>query len=151
MIGFDFKSVQQSIIDGKMIMDKADAAGQRSMFQFGAWVMKTARRSVRQRKSVSEVGNPPSSHIGKLRDFILFVVEKAVKNVVMGPMLLNSTRSKTTLSALEHGGPSLIFERARRRQPAKTRPIMVGARPTMQPAFEKGIERVPQLWQDSIR
>jgi hypothetical protein len=144
MIGLSVESVKQNILDRQKVMDAADRASERALSRFGAFVRTRASRSMRPRKRVSDVGAPPSSHSALIRDFILFVVEAALKNVVIGPMLLHKV-SPTALSSLEHGGPSLVMRHG------KPTPIQVKARPFMKPAFDIEIEKAPKLWENALR
>lgn len=151
MIDVTLQAVKASILESQKIMQSMHRAGERAFVRFGAFVRTRAKTSMKYSKNVSEPGNPPRAHSGLIRDFLFFAVESHASNVVIGPMLLNATRSKTTLTALEHGGLSLIFQRATRNRPASSKPIMVEARPFMQPAFETELERAPYLWENSLR
>ena len=49
---------------------------------------KTARRSIRKRKSWSDAWKPPSSHTGLLKDFIFYSYDPHHDSVVTGPVKL---------------------------------------------------------------
>ena len=54
-----------------------DRATRKVFSKFGAFVRQTARSSIRKRKSISEPGQPPSSHTGLLKRNIFFVFAPA--------------------------------------------------------------------------
>jgi hypothetical protein len=143
MIEISAESFQQSIIDQEMVMGRAERASLRVFTKFGAFVRQRAKTLLRQRKSISDPGAPPSSHLGLIRDHILFVVEPATKNVIIGPLMLHRG-SPTALEALEHGGESLIMRHG------KPISITIQPRPFMQPAFDTELEQAPELWRDSL-
>jgi len=149
MIGVQFDALKQNILDRAKIMASVDEASARAKARFGAFVRQRGKNNTRARKKVSKPGQTPSGHTMKIHEQIVFMVEP--DNVVIGPLLWNAARSRTTLSALEHGGDSLIFQAARRGRPAKTTPIHVLARPYMQPAFDAEVEKSPKLWEEAMR
>jgi len=53
-------------------------------------------------------------------------------------------------AALEHGGTSRVTSGGRRNKHV-VRTVRVRPRAYMRPAFEKEMENLPKLWQDSIR
>ncbi len=138
------ESVKQTMLDQKRIVDAAEMATFRALSRFGAFVRQRAKTSMRRRKAISDPGEPPSTHLGLIRDNVLFEVERAAKNVVIGPMQLNKS-SPMALSALEHGGQTIIMRRG------KALEVQVAARPFMQPAFDKELERAPYLWENGLR
>jgi hypothetical protein len=149
MIGVQFDALQQNILDRAKIMASVDAVTARAKSRFGAFVQRRGKNNTRARKKIAKPGQGPSGHTMKIHENIVFMVEP--DNVVIGPLLFNFTRSKTTLSALEHGGESLIFERARRGRPARTLPMHVHEHPFMQPAFDAEVEKSPKLWEEAMR
>jgi hypothetical protein len=149
MIGLSVAAVRRSILDQRLVVDKVAQATNRALAKFGAYTRQTAKTMLRPRKGVSEPGQPPSSHTGLLRNNILFVVEPSRRNVVIGPMLLNRV-SPTALSALEHGGPTIILRRVRNKEP-EAETVNMPARPFMRPAFEREIDRAPYLWANGLR
>ncbi len=57
---------KRMFFDRKRVVDATDRATRRVLSKFGAFVRQTARRSIRRRRSVSQPGQPPSSHTGLL-------------------------------------------------------------------------------------
>ena len=51
-------------VDGKAILSAADRAEQKLLMQFGAYVMRTAKRSIKKGgpKQTSKPGEPPVGH-----------------------------------------------------------------------------------------
>ncbi|MDW8244904.1 MAG: hypothetical protein RMJ88_17015, partial [Thermogemmata sp.] len=91
----------------------------------------------------SPPGQPPYSHVGLLRKFILFAYDPQHNSVVIGPTLLREGSQAPRL--LEHGGEA-VFENGGRKRRARYRP-----RAFMQPAFEHERPKLPALWRDSVR
>ena len=58
--------------DSRHVMNRVDKATRSVLSKFGAYVRRTARRSIRKRKRRSRPGKPPSSHSGLLKRFIFF-------------------------------------------------------------------------------
>jgi hypothetical protein len=143
VIEISAEALKQNILDREKVMDATERASLRVLTRFGAFVRQRAKTSLRQRKSISDPGAPPSSHLGLIRDHILFVVEPATKNVIVGPLLLHRG-SPTALEALEHGGESLIMRHG------KPVSITIQPRPFMQPAFDTELEKAPELWENSL-
>lgn len=140
MIGMKLAQAKQGFFDREKVQKKQDAATRRALAKFGAFVRRRARSSIRKRKGISQPGSPPSSHTGLLRDNIFFVAEPERTNVVIGPILLNGTKSTTSLKALEHGGPSVMERRG------KKVPILLEPRPFMQPAFDAELDKAPEMY-----
>jgi len=96
----------------------AKAKGElRALSKFGAFVMRTARLSIRRRKRVSRVGEAPTNRSGALKRNIFFRVEPTRKNVVIGPTIFRrKTRDgqpvgqPTGAAVLEYGGGIRVEE-----------------------------------------
>jgi hypothetical protein len=149
MIGMKLAAAKGGFFDSAKVQRSMDANTRRALSKFGAFVRRRAKSSIRKRKGISPAGSPPSSHTGLLRSNIFFVAETEKNNVVIGPILLNGTKSPTALQALEHGGQTLIMGRGKNK--GKMVPAIVEARPFMQPAFEIEIEKAPYLWENGLR
>jgi hypothetical protein len=139
---------KQMFFDRRAVTRRVDRTVRRVLSRFGAFVRTTARHSIRQRKSASEPGSPPSSHVGLLRRLIYFGYERVRRSVVIGPERLNQKVGDAP-HALEHGGISTVME-GRRRQRRKRR-VKIAARPFMGPAFEQERPKLPAMWANSIR
>jgi len=112
----------------------------------GAFVMRSARSSIRKAKKVAEPGNPPHAH-GKrspLRYGIFFAVEPY--NVVIGPVRLDRakrrdrsyvTSDKTGPQLLEEGGTAVLHPGRGSKRRAKR--MRYRKFPYMKPAFDKGL------------
>lgn len=145
MIGLTIEQAKQGFFDRAAVLARMDKATLRALSKFGAFVRRRAKSSIRKRKRISDPGQPPSSHVGYVKDFLFFVAEPQLKNVVIGPAKLNGTKSTTALASLEHGGRSLVMRKG------KARTILVRPRPFMKPAFDAELPQAAYLWQNGLR
>jgi hypothetical protein len=145
MIGMVTK---QMFFDRDKVRRRTDTGTRRVLSRFGAYVRTTAKHSIRKRKRISDPGEPPSSHTGLLRRFILFGYDRDRRSVVIGPMRLNQKVGDAP-AALEYGGTSTVVEGLRRRR--RKRRIRIAARPYMGPAFEQEKPKLPAMWRDSVK
>ena len=102
----------------------------------GAFVMRSARSSIRKSKKIAEPGNPPRAHSKRspLKYGIFFAVEPY--NVVIGPVPLAGRRESGPTGArlLEEGGERVIRLKSGRTKRQRYRKF-----PYMKPAFDKGL------------
>ena len=146
-----------------MFFDKPKVANSmdkktKSVFsKFGAFVRTTARQSIKSKKfnEYSKPGNPPFSHTGLLKKFILFGYDNMAKSVVIGPAKLN--KKGDVPEVLEYGGNSqsttaYITKKTVRgnRLHAQKKKIKIAARPYMRPAFQKELPKLDSMWKNSI-
>lgn len=154
MIGIKLEQAKGLFFDVKKVMDRADRAELKALSKFGAFVRRRARSSIRKRKRSAEPGFPPSSHLGLLRDFIFFFVEKEDKNVIIGPILLNKQNQTPTVpESLEYGGDAVV-RRAIKVHGEKLiakRTLHYRGNPFMHPAFEAELPNAPELLKDKIK
>ena len=71
--------------DGAKVIQKTKAASITSLGRAGAYIRGIARKSIKVSDKPSEPGKPPHSRKGRLKNAILFSVEKAQGAVVIGP------------------------------------------------------------------
>jgi hypothetical protein len=145
MFQIHFKAAKGMFFDRLRITDKADAQTKKALSRFGAFVRRTARQSIRQRKSSSRPGQPPSSHTGILKQFIFFGYDSNRRSVVIGPVN-TSRKSSGVPETLEYGGTVRLTSGA-----AKGKTTTIEARPYMGPAFDKELDGVSKLWSNSIK
>ncbi len=96
----------------------ADRGNARALSKAGAFIRTRARSSLRSRKRISEPGQPPSSHSGVLKRFVLFARDESGQSVVIGPAKTNQVFFDkdrkpvrgTVPQVLEFGGQITIFE-----------------------------------------
>ena len=69
---------------------------------------------IRRRKRVSRPGEPPSSHVGTLRNLIYFGFDTRERSVVVGPTPLGATG--IVPPTLEYGGPAVVKKNLRRQR-----------------------------------
>jgi len=120
MIGYRV-NVQKTFFDSPAVIGAMDKATRRVLSRFGAYVRRTAQKSIVKRKKASEPGQPPSSHTGLLKRFIYFAYEPNTRNVVIGPVRLAKSTGEAP-SVLEHGGTL-----GRRRNPRRRTRVLGGA------------------------
>lgn len=145
----------------------------RALARFGAYVRGIARQSMPKRPGSSSPGKPPHAHgTGLLKKFLLFAVEKeGAPNVVIGPEGLFGRNKGDAPATLEYGGSVQTQEvqihfpnggtkflhvgrKAYARAKAgerRTRTVAVAPRPYMGPAFERGKQRLPSIWEESLK
>lgn len=143
MIGISFQAAKDGFFDRRKVQAAVDRSTRKVFSKFGAFVRQRSRTSIKKRKGTSPPGEPPFSHAGLLRRFILFAFDANKKSVVIGPTLLRDSAEAPKL--LEHGGETVLDTR-KGPKAARYRP-----RPFMGPAFEKELPGLPNLWRDSVR
>lgn len=143
MIGLSFQAAKRGFFDRAAVQQKVDTATRKVLSRFGAFVRQRAKTSIKKRKEISRPGQPPHSHVGLLRKFILFAYDPDRKSVVIGPTLTKEDAEAPRL--LEHGGDTTLKTREGLKR-AHYRP-----RPFMGPAFEAEKPQLPALWKNSVR
>lgn len=139
--------LKQLFFDRPRVQRAVDWGKRQALSKAGAFIRRRARSSIRKRKRSSRPGEPPSSHTGLLRRFILFGYDRRRDSVVVGPV---GFRQSTAPSVLEFGGRSAVESRRRSRR-RKKRVVRIAARPYMRPALEKERSNLPALWRNSVR
>ncbi len=138
--------IKQMFFDRPKVRRAVDAARRRVLSKAGAFIRQTARTSIRKRRGTSKPGQPPHSHVGLLRRFILFGYDRQSESVVIGPV---GIRGSTAPRVLEQGGTTTVTRR--RRGKRTERRVRVAARPYMNPALEKERPKLPELWRNSVK
>lgn len=139
--------IKHLFFDRAKVQRAADAAKRAVLSRAGAFIRTAARSSIRKRKRASAPGQPPSSHTGLLRRFILFSYDPSTASVVVGPTKLNKPTDAPRV--LEFGGRTVVERRVRGRR--VKRRVRVRARPYMGPAMKQELPKFPSLWRNSIR
>lgn len=103
-----FAKMQGVFFDADLVKNTVAKSKRKLLLRFGAYLRREARQSIRKRKKMSEPGQPPSSHLGWLKQHIYFSWDPSIESVVVGPIPLGRG---TAPKALEHGGRSLSFKR----------------------------------------
>jgi hypothetical protein len=147
---FDVKKI---FFDPVEVMRKAGQANKISLSRIGSYVRQVAKNSIKDVRKVakkeggsifgrvSPPGSPPYSHVGLLKQGILFVYDADRKSVVVGPTLLRDRpKYRDALEMLEYGGTT-----TRKGKPARYR-----ARPFMGPAMENSAP-FDRFWKDSVK
>ena len=140
MIGFKGIDIAKAgFFRPEVIQRSKDRALMSRLSRFGAFVRQRARHSIRKRKAISAPGSPPSSHVGTLRDLILFAFDAIRRSVVIGPVLFRAGSEAANL--LEEGDTAT----------RKGKTLTYRARPYMGPAFREELAKLPPSWRDSIK
>ncbi len=137
--GFTVEVITKYFFDKEHLQSKVAASERRLLSKIGAYVRQRAKSSIRKRKATSQPGQPPSSHEGTLRKYILFGYDPGKKSVVVGPILFGPKTGAP--SRLEYGGPGTT----RKGKAGFWRP-----RPFMTPALEHEWPRATQAIKDFI-
>ena len=116
------------------LIKKAKEASFKNLGHAGAAIRMTARRSIKKSKGKSQEGTPPNTRKGRLKNAIMYAVEKDKQTVVVGP---DAEIAGTSGKAHEFGG------RYRKENYPK--------RPFMAPALEKLKKRIPTMWANSVK
>jgi len=142
--------IKSMFFDRPKVQRAVDRAKRRSLSRAGAFIRQRARTSIRKRKRQSRPGQPPSSHTGLLRRFILFGYDRQRDSVVVGPVGFKRSRAP---NVLEFGGRAVVETgRTRRsRRERKKRTVRIAARPYMRPALEKERSNLPAVWRNSVK
>jgi hypothetical protein len=111
MINFRIKDM---FFDRRQVLDALGRANVKVLSRAGAFIQRRAKTSIRKRKRVSRPGEPPSSHVGTLRDLILFGYDTSRRSVVVGPLPIGTVG--IVPPTLEYGGPAVSKKNPRRRQ-----------------------------------
>ncbi len=141
MAEIGFRSpLQSNFFDRDKIKKKMDAAVRRSFIRIGGFIRTTARRSIRKRKRSAAPGQPPSSHVGTLKNLIFFSYDDFSKSMIVGPTLsrrktgtvgIADPVNKTVPEILEFGGTA-----KRKQKSGETITVKYHKHPYMQPALD---------------
>lgn len=139
--------IKDLFFDRQKVVRAVDKAKRHVLAKAGAFIRLTARRSLRTRAGSAPPGQPPHSHTGLVKRFILFGYEPGSDSVVVGPARINRTTDAP--HTLEFGGTTAI-ERGRKGKGRK-RKVRIAQRAYMGPALEKERPKLPKLWAGSVR
>jgi len=150
-------AVFDAFFDKPAVMRAVGEAAVKNLSRAGAYVRRTMKTSIRKRKRTSKPGEPPSSHAGQLRDFIYFSFDPQSESVVIGPERLNA-KIGSTPEVLEYGGDNVVatyrrsgYKKGDNSRIVSKRTIHVKARPFAQPALEKELPKLPEMWRNSVK
>jgi len=110
----------EMFFDRQAVIEAVGRAGAKALGKAGAYIQRRAKSSIRKRKRVSRPGEPPSSHVGTLRNRIYFNYDPPSRSVVVGPTPLGSVG--VVPPTLEYGGSV-----PRRKNPRRHRRTLGGA------------------------
>lgn len=129
------------------LLRRLDASTWRVLGRVGGRIMRYARKILHKRPGPSKPGQPPHTHKGQLRRFLLFGVDRRTRSVVIGPKGLGRA---VVPQLLEEGG---IAPQARKRKGQQKAPRRgtIEPRPYMGPAFRAVRPELPTFWRDAAR
>jgi hypothetical protein len=139
----DFKLVtKEMFFDVPAVANAMDKASKSVLSKFGAFVRRTAKGLIRRRKKISEPGQPPTNRTGFLRDMIVFGYDRDALSTVIGPLPLNG---ETGAPLLEYGGTAMRYIGGKRQL------CNYKARPFMDPAFQRELPKLPDMWANAVK
>lgn len=152
--------------DRDRVVRAMDAATRKALSKGGAFVMRGARKSIKEGKirsrgraregetpkvvqRVSLPGSPPYSRTGLLRDRILFaaVLGTGSPSVVVGPERIN--KGSGAPETLEFGGTTVV-ERRRSKGGVERKSVRIAARPYMAPALAREASKLPEQFRNAV-
>lgn len=139
---FTIEVAKKLFFDRAAVTDPFTKGERRVLSKFGAYVRQRARTSIRKRKGTSPPGSPPFSHVGTLRNGILFARDDDRRSVVIGPVPYGRGVAP---NLLEYGGTGTVGPKG------KPRTATYAPRPYMRPAFAAELPAVPKMFKDMIR
>ena len=149
MITMRLSTVKPLFFDSARVTRAMDKATRQALSKAGAFIRRTARRSMPRRKGPSQPGRPPHAHgRAQLRKFIYFACGPAGRSVIIGPVGLGRARVPELMEQ-EHvrGGSRRVAGRA----PGGRRKIYrYTARPFMGPALRQELPDLPRRWHNSL-
>lgn len=146
-IGFrtGLKGAKANFFDRAAVEKSLDRGTSEVLSRFGYFVMRDSRQRIRRRKSASKPGSGPTNLQGLLKDKpgILFHYDRDQRSVVIGPVRIRGRIAELEIPRLlEEGGRATIT-----RGYARGKTYTLKPRPYMQPAFQRQLPKLPDLWQ----
>lgn len=145
-MALDFAVIRQTFFDAPAVLKATDRKRRAGLSKMGAFVRRRAKSSIRKRKKVSLPGQPPSSHVGTLKNLIFFSYDARTDSVVVGPVPFGPGVAP---KALEYGGPSVRARRIKAADGTKLvarKPVKIRPRPFMHPAMVHELPKFTQLY-----
>jgi hypothetical protein len=136
----NLKVTTSNFFDRSAVINAMDKKTRDRLSRFGAYVRQSDISSQRTRKAISEVGSPPSAHVGAIKRLTYFAYDSAAKSVVIGPVPFGDNAASIieaggTRSGKLFGGPTVIMR--------------YRARPHTGPAFKKELALEPtRTWKE---
>lgn len=150
MLNVSLKQVK-AIFNDQLVASKMQTATAKALKRAGAFVQRTARRSMRKvgKKGLpSRPGKPPKVRRGDIKRHLYFVVDREIQTVVIGPVKLPWGNDAPKI--LEHGGPQ-EWKYYKDGELFFTSTVFYRARPFMAPALEKEQSKLPELWDGAFK
>ena len=152
--------VTRMFFDKPKVLRAVNRAKYRALSKAGGWIRKTARFSMRRRKTSASPGRPPSAHVGLLRDFLFYAYDPSSRSVVIGPAAMKRRRDDVP-ALMEWGGTRHVRrgELYKRRgskkwaRATKSTNLKYAPHPFMGPALRKADQAgvLPEAWRNSVK
>jgi len=130
MFGAKFKGY----FDGAKVLRAVRGARLRWLYRAAGYIRKVARHSIKSGSEPGPAGQPPHTQTKRLRNAIVFAVDRAAEEATIGPAF---SIIRDVGGAHEHGG--------------HFRNETYPARSFMGPALEKTEPHLTPMWENSIR
>ena len=168
--------VTDQFFDKRAVMSAAERANRRALMTCGAYVRRTARRSIkppgkkmnkasrvrRFQSRLSRGRDPRSSRPGEaprlqstgtsrnLR-LILFAYRPSSQSVIVGPVRFANKSGVNVPGVLEHGGRTRVRVKTKANRRGRRKSVRAASRPFMSPALTKEHPNFAQAWRNAIR
>ena len=145
----DFKDAKKLFFDKPAVTKAVNKAEMKVLAKQGAYLRTAARHLIKSAPYGvhAKAGNPPKSHTGLLKRFILFAFNPDNSSVIVGPTKLS--KKGDAPHTLEHGG----YARVPLSSPGgKTewKGVHLKPRPFMGPALEASQPKLAEFWKNAV-
>lgn len=140
--------VKKAFFDSEKVKKALDTKTRKVLSGFGARVRRTAQFSMKSRKGRkgSPPGKPPFAHGQKLlRKLLFFAYDANKKSVVIGPVLIESTKKLGVPRLHEEGG--VVSVNTKKGRVVRKYP----PRPYMKPAFDEHRGNVTKSFKGNLK
>jgi len=139
--GFQVKSL---FFDRRPIIESLGRATAAALSKAGAFVRTRGRSKLRKRRASAAANQPPSSHVGSLKNKTFFSFDPSTRSVVVGPEKFNKGAADT----IEKGGEETLTDKH-----GHSRRVTYPPHPWMGPALAEEIRAgtIPGPWHDSVK
>jgi len=148
--GVSLNQMKRGLFDRQAVISAVETAERKALSRFGAFVRRSARSSIRKAKGPSKPGKPPHSHVGLLKQFILFSYDRSRGSVIIGPALLTGHGSDPDRLAALEGGGMVTLRRRNKAGKMESVQVHIKARPFMGPALRKEEPKLPDLLRNAM-
>lgn len=160
MFNIAWKARKEGFFDQDKVKQSLNEATYQNLLKAGAYIMRTAKQSMRFSKKSADPGKPPKAHVGLIKEgerSVIFGYDFDARSVVVGPTPINKPTGAPR--TLEFGGDVMFTRRWRKGKRGKPGwswdvspyPVHISPRPFMDPAMKENLPKFPALWANSVR